>query len=343
MPGLKSTEQVGVREDLSDLIVLADQRQCAAVSMIPKGKEPTNMLMDWQFDDYLEPSIAGHLSDSDRTDFENHSGRVRLKGHCQIFERAPKVGRVAEKINDVAGVGRKKEMAKCVAKALVVAKRDIECRILCSAEGNEESGETAATTRGLFIWAQASLQTDSTTAVPTKAQPPSDALFTGAWADLTEATFRDTILGAIWEETGTMEAFQMFCGRELKSLITGWTIYYPTVSGKTIVRTFNHDDEDEMNVLRATVDMIEGDFGSIELTATPWLRRELDLTQTANKTTARRSGIIFDPEKLEIRFNMMPGFRPFEDKGGGPRGLIEAIGGLVCYNPKMLGVIAPTS
>lgn len=341
MAGLASTSQVGVREDLSDLIVLADQRQCAAVSIVPKESEPSNMLMEWQFDDYLEPNIEGHLADADRTDFENHSGRVRMKGYCQIFERAPKVGRIAEKINDVAGVGKKKEMAKCVAKALVVAKRDIECRILSAAEGAEESGEQPYETRGLFVWAQTALQTDATTAVPVKARTESDAIFTGAWADITEALFRETILGAIWEVTGNMDAFQLFCGRELKALISGWTVYFPTVSGKTIVRTF--EQEEDANVLRASVDMIEGDFGSIEITATPWLRRDLDMTDSANKTIARRSGIIWDPEKTAMRFNAMPGFRPFEDKGGGPRGLIEAIGGFVVYNPKMLGVIAPTS
>ena len=341
MAGLQSTSQVGVREDLSDLIVLADARQCAAVSIIPKESEPCAMLTEWQFDDYLEPNIAGHLSDEDRSEFENHSGRVRLKGYCQIFERAPKVGRIAEKVNDVAGIGKKKEMAKCVAKALIVAKRDIECRVLSAAEGVEESGETPYSTRGRFVWAQTALQTDATTAVPLKARAEADALFTGAFADITEALFRETILGAIWEVTGTMDAFQLFCGRELKALISGWTVYFPTVANKTIVRTFEQDGDG--GILRASVDMIEGDFGRIEITATPWLRRDLDMTVSANQTIARRSGILWDPEKTALRFNQMPGFRPFEDQGGGPRGLIEAIGGLVCYNPKMLGVIAPTS
>lgn len=342
MPGLKSTEQTHVREDFSDLIVLADQRQCAAMSMIPKESEPTNMLMQWQFDDYLEPSIVGVLSDKDRTEFENHSGRVNLGGRCQVFERGPKVGRIAQKINDVAGVGRKKEFAKCVAKALVVAKRDIECRILCGDESQEESGEAPWETRGLFAWADTALQTDTATLVPVKARPVSDAIFTGAWADVTEALFRETMLGAMWEVMGTMDGYQLFAGRELKSLITGWSIYYPNVSGKTIVRTFQQDTED-MNVLRASVDAIEGDFGSIEITPSPWLRRDLDLSVAANVTTARRSGIGFDPDKTGLRFNTMPGFRPFEDKGGGPRGLIEAIGGLVVYNPKMLLAVKPTS
>lgn len=324
------------------MIVLADQRQCPGVTMIPKEMESTNMLMEWQFDDYLEPNIAGHLSDDDRTAFENHSGRVRLKGRCQIFERAPKVGRIAEKINDVAGIGRKKEMAKCVAKALIVAKRDIECRIFSAAESTEEVGEVPYTTRGLFAWAQPALQTDTATATPTKAQPVTDAIFTGAWASITEQLFTTTILGAIWEVCGSLDDFHLTCGRELKSLISLWSIYYPNGVSTTTVRTFNQDNGD-MSTLRASVDRLEGDYGAIEIDPSPWLRRDLDLTVTANATAARRAGILWHPEKTALRFNQMPGYRPFEDKGGGPRGLIEAIGGLVAYNPKMLGVIAPTS
>lgn len=341
MPGLRSTSQAGVREDLSDLITLADQRSTAAFSLMPKESEPTNMLMEWQFDSYLEPDIAGHLSDEDRTEFENHSSRVPMAGRAQIFERAPKVGRIAQKINDVAGVGRKKEMAKCVAKALVVAKRDIECRLLSAAESGAENGETPYTTRGLFAWAVAALQTDTATAVPADALPEADAIYAGAFASITEALFTETILGAIWEVTGTMAGFQLFAGRSLKSLITSWTIFQPnTAATSQVVRTF---EENETTVLRATVDLIEGDFGTIEITPTPWLRRDLDGSIAANKTIQRRSALLWDPEKTGMRFNQMPGFRPFEDKGGGPRGLIEAIGGFVVYNPKMLGAIMPTS
>lgn len=341
MPGLKSTLQPGVRQDLSDEIVLADQRNTLAVSMIPKESQPTNMHMEWQFDAYLEPDIEGHLSDEDRQVFENHTARERLSAYCQIFERAPKVGRIAQRINDVAGVGRKKEMARAIAKALIVARRDIECRILSAAEGGPETGEQPYETRGLFAWAVTALQTDTTSPVPEAAKAVSDAVYTGSWADLTEATFRETILGAIWEETGSMDDFQLFVGRQLKALITGWTIYSPNVTGKTVVRTFQQTGD--ATVLRASVDAIEGDFGSFEITATPWLRRDLDMSVAANRTIAQRSGLIWDPKKCALRFETMPNYRGFEDQGGGPRGLVEAIGGLVCYNPKSLGAIMPTS
>jgi hypothetical protein len=338
MPSLTSRNQPGRREDISDVIAVVDARQTEVSSMIPKGPEPTNPLMSWQMDDYLEPQIVGVVEDKDRTEFENHVGRVPLSGRIQITERAPKVSRIAQKVSDVAGVGRKKEFAKSVAKAITVAKRDIECRILCDDDSQEDNGVVGYETRGLFRWASATPQADLP--VPENARTPATSIFTGAWSTLNEQTLRETILGSIWDETGTMGNFQMVVGRQLKALITGWTIYAPNVASNTVIRTFQSSDA---TVLRASVDRIEGDFGSLELRTSPWLRRDLDLSIQANKDIAQRSGIIFDADNLEIRYNERPNFRAFEDQGGGPRGLVEAIWGLVVFAPKSLAKVAPTA
>lgn len=338
MPSLTSRNQPGRREDLSDVIAVVDARMCPVSSMIPKGPEPTNPKMSWQADDYLDPSIVGIVEDKDRTEFENHVGRVTLEGRIQIFERAPKVSRIAQNVSDVAGIGRKKEFAKSVAKAITVEKRDIECRLLCKDDSQEDDGSVGYETRGLQAWISDTAQDDLP--VPTKALTPSDSIFAGAWANLTEAAIRDTLLGSIWDETGNMGNFQFTVGRALKSLITNWTIYSPNVASNTVIRTFQSEDS---TVIRAAVDRIEGDFGSLEISLSPWLRRDLDQTVDANKTIAQRTGLIWDVDMTEIRYNERPNFRAFEDQGGGPRGLVEAILGLVVFNPRGMGKVEPTS
>jgi hypothetical protein len=338
MPSLNARNQTGRREDLSDVIAVVDARQTVVSSMLPKGTEPTNPLGQWQADDYLEPTTTGVVEDKDRTEFENHNGRVTLQGRIQIVERAPKVSRVAQNVSDVAGVGRKKEMAKAVAKAITVAKRDIECTILSANDSQEDDGTKPYQTRGMFSWCQSSAQSDLP--VPEKCRTPSTSIYSDSWANLTEAAIRDTILGSIWDETGTMGNFQFVVGRQLKALISGWTIYSPNVASNTVVRTFQHEDA---TVLRAAVDCIEGDFGKLELVTSPWLRRDLDMSVAANKTIAQRSGIIFDVDMGEIRYNERPNYRPFEDKGGGPRGLVEAIFMLVMFNPRGMGKVSITS
>lgn len=308
--------------------------------MLPKGEEPTNPLMTWQADSYLEPSITGVVEDADRVDFENHSARKTLQGRIQIVERAPKVSRVAQNVSNVAGVGRKKEFAKAVAKAITVAKRDIECRILCQDESQEDNGIVGFETRGLFSWISSTAQSDLP--VPAEFLTPAASIISGSWAGgaVTEAAVRETVLGSIWDQTGVMGNFQMVVGRQLKAAITGWTIYQPNLASNTVIRTFQNEDT---NVLRACVDRIEGDFGTIELRLSPWLRRDLDLSVTANNDIAQRSGLIFDVDMLEIRYNERPNFRAFEDQGGGPRGLVEAIWGLVVFNPKGMGKISPSA
>lgn len=338
MPSLNTRNQVGRREDLSDVIAVVDARMTPVSSMIPKGGEPTNPLMQWQADSYPDVNIVGAVEEKDVTEFENMSNRKLLYGRIQITERKPKVSRIAQNVSDVAGIGRKKEFARSVAKSITMSKRDIEARILCDDDSQEDNGVVGFETRGLFTWIQTAAQADLP--VPEEFRPLTTAIFTGAWANVTEALIRETMLGAIWDETGVLGNFQMVVGRQLKSLITGWTIYSPNVASNTVIRTFQSQDS---TVISAAVDRIEGDFGSVELIVSPWLRRDLDMSVAANVTLAQRSGLIFDADMLEIRYNERPNFRAFEDQGGGPRGLVEAIWGLVCRNPRGMGKIAPTS
>lgn len=346
MAGLASKDQVGVIQDLSDLIIIADMRDTPVLSMLPKSDAPTDFnQFTWQFESYNAPDIGGRLSDQDRTTFDNHTNRAPLSGRCQIWEQAPKVGRIAANVNKVAGVGVKKEFSRAVSKALTVAKRSIECTILSGREGRQESGEDAALMRGMFVTPQAGLQTDAACLVPAVAQTPTEAVFTGAYAAITEDLIRDVMLRALWEESGRSDTFQLIVGSELKSLINSWMIFDDThvSSTSTPVRRFDASaDEDEIT-LKACVGAIQGDYGTVEITPSPWLRFDIADGTAANTTKRRRSGIGFEPDMHALRFAQMPQFRQFEDKGGGPRGLIEAIGGREDRNPKRMLVIAPSS
>ena len=329
---------------MSDLIVEVDMRNTPVFTMLPKGSELVNMLSSWQFETLLTPTLKGVLSDKDRSQFENHANRGMLYAHCKIAERAPMVGRVAQNVNQVAGVGKKKEMTRSINNALKVFKRDIEVSLCSGLEGNAETGETPAQIRGLFCAGQPALQTDVQTAHPVAARTPADAIYTGSWAALSEDIIRDTMMRAIWEETGGLvDGFQMVVGPDLKSLITSWMIFdnkHVSSTSAALRRFDNSTNEDEVT-LHACVGCISGDYGDIELTPTPWLRYDIEDGTSANLTLRRRSGIGFDPENHRMRFNQTPAFRAFEDKGGGPRGLIDAIYTREDLNPRRLLVIAP--
>ena len=55
------------------------------------------------------------------------------------------------------------------------------------------------------------------------------------------------------------------------------------------------------------------------------------------------SAYLIDWDQFELRYNRMPGYQENPNLGGGPRGYIDAVCGLVVYNPLGLGKIAPTA
>lgn len=338
MPSLTSRNQPGRREDLADVIAVVDARSCEISSMIPKGAEPTNPLGTWQADDYPQPNVKGAVDEKDVTEFENMVGRVPLNGRIQITQRAIKVSRVANNVADVAGVGRKKEFAKSVSKAIIMTKRDIEATILSGNDSQEDNGVAPYQTRGLFAWISANAQADLP--VPAKCLTPAGSIYTGNFSGITEQTLRDNLLGSIWDQTGMMGNFQFVVGRLLKSLITSWTVYVQNVESETTVRSFKNDD---LSVIRASVDRIEGDTGTMELRLSPWLRYDQDLTTAAGLAKNQQSGLVLDPDMLQLAYNERPNFRAFEDQGGGPRGLVEAIWMLRCLNPKGMGKVDPVN
>ncbi len=334
MPELLERNQVGKKADLADYITVADARATPLLSMIPKGTEPANTLMQWPVDNYPEPKFDGVLDNKDVTDFENAAeNRAIVKNYVQIFERKPKVSRLAENVSDVAGVGKKKEMAKAVAKMIVAIKRDIESSFCSDRDCQAENGTDPYRNRGLGSWISNAAQ--STEPVPANYRTPAGNLNNEAMATLTEKHIQD-VMESIWTQTGQTKRFIGLCGSKFKRAITDMTCYQPGVSSNiAALRTYNADLSGKKIV--ATVDFISGDFGEIELLPSAFLARD------QVSTTSTRRCYILDMEMLEVRWNQMPTFRPLENQGGGPRGLIEAICGLVVKNPLGLAKFYPTT
>lgn len=344
MAGLVERNQPGKRQDLSDAIELLDVRKTPLLSMLPKGTEPNNTLIEWQADAYGNTRMNGVVDEKDVTEFENPVARVALQGRIQIFERKPKVSRLANRVSDVAGIGKKKEMAKAIAKLTVMIKRDMEVRFGSDMDSQAETGIVGNETRGLGKWIQTAAQADLP--VPVGHRTPAEQIYTGTWANFQmdgENIVRG-IMGATWDNTGAVGSYTMMAGRAVKETISGFSTYAPNVAGKTSVRTFENGRN--AGVLSQSVDVIEGDFGSVEIHASPWLGHvmlpngESSMT-VADKLRHSRRAYILDLDGLEARWNEAPNYRPLEDQGGGPRGLIESIVALVVRAPAAHGKIDP--
>jgi hypothetical protein len=333
MAELLITNQVGAREDLADLIAVADQKSTPLLSMARKGKDPINPLFSWLTDNLSDPQLAGVLSNQDATTFADPAaGRARLYGRIQKTWRLPKVDDIAENVSDVAGIGRKREMARAVTKSLQELARDIESVFCSDAESQEQSGANPYKTRGLGKWIDSSAQSDLP--IPAAYRTPASSISTTATNSITDGTIQ-ALLQSIYEQTGKSKSYTLLCGPTLKRRFTGFQqVAFGSSNPGGNIRVFNGDLAD--NKYEAKVDIFIGDFGELVLTPSLFLAKD------ASAAAQLRRGYILDMDMLHVRYNRRPRYQPLDDAGGGARGIVDAIVGLQVDNPLAFGKIAST-
>jgi hypothetical protein len=332
---LLETAQVGKREDLRDIMSVVDAKKYPVTSMAPKGAAPNNTLFEWLVDNYPSPSFAGVMDGTDVTTYENMmAGRARLQGRIQIFMHAPMVSLLAQEVSDVAAIGKRQEMAKSIVKAIEMLKRDMECAFCSDVDSQAQSGgATPYRTRGLGVWIQNGAQTD----LPVSAsyRTPTASIDATATASFTEVILNG-VMQSVWDQTGTDGTFQLVCGRTLRTKISSFTQYQTAATNvMAAIKTFTQNANERK--ITATIDVYEGDFGTIELFPTAWNAND----QAAAVQRAR--GYLLEMDLLQLIYHTMPQRKPLPDLGGGPRELVYAIAGLAVLNPLGLGKFAATS
>lgn len=340
MPSIVERNQSLKREDISNLMIMAKADETPFISMVRKGDEPENTLFEYPIDIPATPKIKGVVDEKDADMFENFAeNRNRLQARVQIFERKPKVSRLANKVSNVAGVGKGKEFARSVAKAMVAAKLGMEARCLSNDDSNADDGNDGYETRGLGKWIQSTAQSDLP--VPDAFRTPAGNIYTGATlANFSEDDFR-AMLQSRWEAIGSKGKLVAFCGADFQSHIDDWSIYADTVANKTVIRSMNN--EETKHTITSMVQMLVTSFGEVELYPHRWLLCSVsgeDAVATANLSD--KGALILDMDMIEARFSQQPTKHELENKGGGPRAIIEAIMGLACKNPLAHCKVAPS-
>lgn len=314
MPGTQEIYQVGKREDLSDIIAVADAKGTPFTSMIRKGNKPTNTLSEWQADGYDEPNTDGVLDGKDVETFEDAAAnRERIGGRVQKFWRTPMVTDMAETVSNPAGV--KSEFSAAKAKKSVEIKRDMEAAFLSDNDSQPQSGSNPYKTRGMGKWLDSAAQADLP--VPEAYRTPAGSIFSSALSGFTEDSLR-TLLQSRYEQCGTTDQLVGFVGTDLKKAISDFVRYAPDKASNSHVRRFNQQTSEA--AISTTVDFYESDFGSVEL----------HLSSFVPNT---KRGYFVDMRLVEMRANRLPGFVGLENRGGGPRGIIDAIVMLCVLNP----------
>lgn len=327
----------GNREDLLDIISVVDAKNTPISSSIAKvGADLTNPgLYSYQADSYNSPSFDGVVDSADVSEFADPTAnRVLLSARSQKFRRTIKVSDFQANVQDVAGVGKRKEMARGTARALTELKRDVEAAISSDNDSQEGSGATPYKLRGLGKWIQATAQSDLP--VPASQLTPSASIDNTATASLTESKLQD-VLQSIYEETGTTDRLVAVVGPTLKKTITNFTRF--TVNSTSNVFNLRQVTQNaEAGRLVSHVSLYEGDFSSVEIVCS--------LLLTAGAATDAEKfarGYIMNGDHLMLRYGRRPRFQELEDQGGGPRGLVDCIVSLAVMTPKAMGKLNATA
>jgi hypothetical protein len=283
-----------------------------------------------------EPQLNGVLSNQDATTFSNQAAnRARLYGRIQKMWRLPKVDDLAESVSDVAGIGRKREMARSVTRSLQELARDLESVFCSDQDSTEQSGTTPFKTRGLGSWISNSAQSDSATAVPAAYRTPAASITTTATNSITDGTIQ-ALLQSLYEQCGKNKSYTLLCGPTLKRRFTGFQqVQFGSTNTGATVRLFNQDAADLSYT--AKIDLFSGDFGDLALTPSLFLAKD---QVTASQL---RRGYLLDMDGVSIRYNRRPRYMPLDDAGGGPRGIVDTIAALQVDNPLVHGKIASTA
>jgi len=326
MPALFERSQVGKREDLADYISLVDAKDTPIVSMVPKGSKPGNTLLQWQADNMPSPQSTGSVDGVDVSSYENlNSGRALINNYIQVFQRAIRVSPLAVDVSIVAGL--RDELAGMIAKGIKLLKRDMELTVSSDNDMQADNGTVPYLTRGLGSWIQNGAQ--ALNPVPSAFRTPSASINTTATGSFAE-TDAQGVLTSIYGQTGQFKTYDTVVGTSLKRAFSN-LLYTTTASGTNqyqSIRTLNRDASSD--VYSASVDVFNGDFGSLRLHPSTFLPNAF-------------RGYVLDMDLLELRYTNMPEVTELPDAGGGPARLIKAVAGLVVKNPLGLGKFSAAS
>ena len=318
MPKASTYNTQGQREDLSDVLTILEPESTPFVSMANKATA-TGTFFEVQVDDLSVVDFSGVGEGEDVTSFSNKAeNRARIGNYIQKFRRTYAVSDIAELV-DTAGVAN--EFAASEAKAVREIKRDLEAAVCSSQDRQADSGAGAPyKTRGMFKWLGVGGQPSD---VPAFAQNVANDT-TGTQ---TEATF-NSVLQELYEANGMPGGqLTLIAGPQLKKEISDFA---RQAGGAGF--SFSVTQPAESKKITLTVNLYEGDFGTVAVLPSVFLNRT-----SGSSTIDGDAGLLIDPEYVAIHTLKAESNSELENQGGGRRGFCDVIAGLACHMPKAHG------
>jgi hypothetical protein len=351
MGAVTSADQI-VREDLSNLYINLDKRDTPFLSRLPKGEDLANVkLFSWALEGYDGRMTTGIPENKDVDEFETDK-QDQIYGRSQKFWRRPHVTVEANTINKApADFGK---YNKQVVKKTTEQKRDMEQRLLSDSDSRDDDGLTGREFMGagrffndavsVGVAGAALTFGDSQTAVPADFRTPTAQIYVGALYVLSsgvvsDLTFNEDSLNGMfqnrWDALGTSARFSGFVDAALKRHLGRVFRYAKNLTNYTPLSRQPLQPLSAGEYQLTGVDMIDTDFGTVDVNMISWMPR------TAAGALSGR-GYFFDMEFMALRFSgLYLTHQQLEDKGAGPRGLIQSICGPRWGDPRSAIKIDP--
>lgn len=337
---LLERNQIGKREMLADYIARVDAKSTPVQSMMPKGEALSNMLMEWQMDNFEEPDEVAVEDGVDAETFDNASpDRALAQMYAMKVRDTAMVSDLGEEVSDVAGLS-KGEVAESIMKKLTKLARCIEAYISGDQETVAGAAGVAYKGRGLGKWIQNGAQ--SLLPVDANYRTPTGSINTTASASLTQDNVND-VMQSVYEQTGVEGRFDLCLGPTLKRRFSSF-LATQSASPNTfsIIRTYNTQFAGKINNV---VTQFEGDYGLANLHTTLWNAHKNTAFggDGSTTTTGKVRGYLLNMMLLSLHYKRRPRVKQLEDRGGGPRFLVDGILGWKVKNPLGLGAFKATS
>lgn len=321
----------GKREALADIISMVDAKSTPFTSMAPKVAKPGNTLFRWQVDSL--PSVtADQAGIVDGTDVDPNGASIKnyvkdgatqyrfeMSNHIQIFRESTRVSPLTIDIAVTAGV--KNELANNVSKATETIKRRME-RTLCSANlpKADDGASQGYATRGLDSWIKNDFTGDTYLPVPSAFRTPTSSISTVGTAALDEMVVQN-VLASVFEQQGKPQEFDGLVGYKLKQAFTAltYTTRQTGTAPASVIRTLNR--ESDQTAYKSSIDVFEGDFGSIRLHTSLFLKNNF-------------CGYLLNLDLVGVGYGgNIAQVKELTDNGGGPARMVEAIATCIVKNP----------
>jgi len=320
---LTEQNQIGKREWLADLITRVDAKSKPLLAMIPKGEDVKNMLMEYQVDDFEDPDDIAAASGQDVENFDNATrNRQLVQTYCMKIMDGAMVDDLAENVSNVAGLS-KGEKAEAIMKKLEKVGRVIEGFLGGDQDHQAGGAGVPYKVRGLGSWINNSAQ--ATLPVHTDYRTPAANIDASAMASVTPTTVNDQMESS-YTKTGKEQVYDLVAGPKLRRQFSK---FLETVVGGASAQVRTYDTKFS-GVLSNVVKQFEGDYGDVRL-HTSLFNAHANFSGSAAANLRRGYGLIM--ALLSLHYKRKPRVKELEDRGGGPRFLVDAIFGFRVKNP----------